>query len=344
MKQIFSFLFFVILIGGGIAAYLLLSSGTAFNEKSKFFIIEEGQTDKASVTEMLQKKEIINQGLLFSTLGSAIGVWEKIKPGKYEVKKGDNLLSIARMLKNGKQAQINLVINKLRTKEDFAKLVSKSFAIDSISVMSYLNNNDSLKQFDVDTNTVFSIIIPDTYTFYWNTSLQRILQRLNDTKNNFWSRNDRKNKAAEIGFSPTEIYTLASIIEEETNYDTDRSKIASVYINRIAKGMPLQACPTIKFAMKDFTITRIYEKYLFHPSAYNTYRNKGLPPGPICTPNPKGIDLVLNAPKTDYLFFVAKANFDGYHHFSNNFAEHDRYAKEYQKQLDIYMAKKQQTQ
>ena len=105
--------------------------------------------------------------------------------------------------------------------------------------------------------------------------------------------------------------------------------------------MPLQACPTIKFAMKDFSLTRIYEKYLFNPSPYNTYRRKGLPPGPICTPSPKTIDIVLDAPKTDYLFFVAKSDFSGYHHFSSNFAEHNQYAKEYQKALDEYMARKQ---
>ena len=105
--------------------------------------------------------------------------------------------------------------------------------------------------------------------------------------------------------------------------------------------MPLQACPTIKYAMKDFTLTRIYEKYLLNPSPYNTYRHKGLPPGPICTPMPKTIDIILDAPKTNYLFFVAKSDFSGYHHFSSNFTEHNTYAKEYQKALDIYMAEKQ---
>jgi UPF0755 protein len=208
--------------------------------------------------------------------------------------------------------------------------------------MNFLNSNDSLKPFNVDTSTVFTAIIPDTYTFYWSTPLQKIFQKLTDASNSFWNKNNHKQKAADIGFSPTQVYILASIVEEETNDDGDRSKIASVYINRINKNMALQACPTIKYAMKDFSLTRIYEKYLFNPSPYNTYRNKGLPPGPICTPNPKCIDIVLNAPKTDYLFFVAKADMSGFHHFSSTYAEHDKYAKEYQKALDDYMAKKKQ--
>ena len=170
--------------------------------------------------------------------------------------------------------------------------------------------------------------------------MSQILSKLKKAQIRFWEQENRIQKAAEKGMSQNQIYTLASIVEEETNFDSDKSLIASVYQNRLKQQMPLQACPTIKFAMQDFTITRIYEKYLTNASPYNTYRVKGLPPGPICTPAPKTIDLVLDAPKTDYIYFVAKADFSGYHHFSNNYAEHDRYAKEYQKKLDEYQAKK----
>ena len=170
--------------------------------------------------------------------------------------------------------------------------------------------------------------------------MTQILSKLQKAQIYFWSQNNRIQKAASKGMSQNQIYTLASIVEEETNFDSDKSLIASVYQNRLNKQMPLQACPTIKYAMQDFTITRIYEKYLSNASPYNTYRIKGLPPGPICTPAGKTIDLVLDAPKTDYIYFVAKADFSGYHHFSNNYAEHDRYAKEYQKKLDAYQAKK----
>ena len=342
MKRIATLIFIIIIIAGGTIIYLALGSGTAFDEKTKYFIIEEGKTDKASVLETLENKNIITHTTVFSLIASQLKVWDKIKPGKYEVKKDETLLNIVRMLKNNHQAQINLVINKLRLKEDLAKLISKSFANDSVTVMNFLNSPDSVKQYNVNPDNVFTMIIPDTYTFYWNTPLRKIFNKLFDANVSYWSKNDRIKKANEMGFTPVDAYILASIVEEETNKDDDRYKIASVYINRLNKKMALQACPTIKFAMKDFTLTRIYDKYLTNPSPYNTYRNKGLPPGPICTPSPKTIDIVLNAPTTDYLFFVAKSDFSGYHHFSTNFAEHNQYAKEYQKALDIYMAKKQQ--
>ena len=299
--------------------WLIFSSGTAFPGKTQSFIIEEGKTDQAAVQNVLEKNQILSHPTLFRFLFGTVASWQKIKPGKYDVKHAQSIWSIARMLKNGQLAQSKLVINKLRTKEDLAKLISKNFQPDSVAVMQFLQSNDSLQKYGVDTSTVFTLIIPDTYSFYWNTSLTKIFTKLAEVQ---------------------KIMILASIVEEETNYDADKYKIASVYLNRLQKSMALQACPTIKFAMKDFTLTRIYEKYLQNPSPYNTYRLKGLPPGPICTPSPKTIDIVLDAPATDYLFFVAKSDFSGFHHFSSNFAEHSQYAKEYQKALDIYMARK----
>ena len=340
MSRFLSLTILIIVLVGGIFAWMVFGAGTGFSEKTRYFIVAEGKTDKASVLAAMQENDILSNKTALSIVGSRAGIWGKIRPGKYEVKKGQSVWSIARMLKNGKLAEIKLVINKLRLKEDLAKLISKNLAPDSAAVMQYLNSNDSLQQFGVDTSTVFTLIIPDTYTYYWNTTITKVLRKLSGAKAAFWQHNSRRAKAENLGLSIDEVYTLASIVEEETNYDSDKSKIASVYINRLNTSMPLQACPTIKYAMKDFTLTRIYEKYLFNPSPYNTYRKKGLPPGPICTPSPKTIDLILNSPKTDYLFFVAKSDFSGYHHFSSDYKEHDRYAKEYQKALDAYMARK----
>jgi UPF0755 protein len=343
IKFFAAFLLIIVLIGG-IFTWMVFGSGTGFSEKTQTFIVAEDQTDKASVLEAMKKNAIISNNTLFSFLASRMGVWTKLRAGKYEVRKGQSLWSIARMLKNGRLAEIKFVINKVRTKEDIAKLISRSFAPDSVSVIKYLTSNDSLKKFGVDTNTALTLIIPDTYVFYWNTSLTNIFRKLSDAKNAFWQKNQRLEKTQRMQFTPQEVYILASIVEEETNYSSDKYKIASVYINRLKRSMPLQACPTIKYAMKNFALTRIYEKYLVNPSPYNTYRRKGLPPGPICTPSPRTIDIILDAPKTDYLFFVAKSDFSGYHHFSINFTEHSQYAKEYQKALDLYMARKQQNQ
>jgi UPF0755 protein len=170
--------------------------------------------------------------------------------------------------------------------------------------------------------------------------MNKLLQKMKTEESLFWSKNNRLARAASIGLTKNEVYTLASIVEEETNFDSDKTIIASVYQNRLKQKMPLQACPTIKYAMQDFTLTRIYEKYLTNPSPYNTYKKAGLPPGPICTPAPKTIDLVLNAPSTNYFYFVAKADFSGYHHFSASYEEHNKFAKEYQLKLDEYQAKK----
>lgn len=330
----------IILLVSGVSTWLVFGSNTSFSEAQRYFIVEPGKTNKAAILATLKDNGIVSQTLGLSILGTISTVWPKIKPGKYEVKKGQSAFSIARMLRNGKQAELKLVINKLRTKADLAKLIGKQFNTDSIKVMQFLQSNDSLQQLGTDTIQLFTTIIPDTYIFYWNTPLIKILKKLKNNSDLFWQKSNRLSKATAKGLSRNEAYTLASIVEEETNSDTDKYKIASVYLNRLEKGMPLQACPTIKYAMQDFTITRIYEKYLTNPSPYNTYRKKGLPPGPICTPSPKTIDIVLEAPETDYLFFVAKSDFSGYHHFSNNYATHDKYAKEYQKQLDIYMANK----
>jgi UPF0755 protein len=329
-------------LAGLLGGYFLLRPATIFQNSSRYLLIEPGKTDAHAVCQALEDQGILRNSTLFSWTGSGIGLWSKIKPGRYEIRRGYSLLRIARLLKNGRQATVNLVITGIRTKENFARLVAKNFAMDSASVMRFLNSPDSLKPYNVDTSTVFTMILPDTYNFYWNTSLSRIFQRLAEGHHEFWQKNDRMAKAEKIGLSPEQVYTLASIVEEETNYDSDKYKIASVYLNRLHKNMPLQACPTIKYAMHDFTLTRIYDKYLSNPSPYNTYRHKGLPPGPICIPSKKTIDIVLNAPVTDYLFFVAKSDFSGYHHFSSDYKEHSKYAKEYQKALDVYMARKQQ--
>lgn len=342
MKRIGAWLLGFLLLSAITLCWLFLFPATTFTGKSAYFIIPEDQTGKVPVLDIMKNRGIISSTSTFSLTGSVFGVWNRIRPGKYEVKKGATMASIARMLKNGRLATVRLVINRIRTKEDLAHLIGKNFAADSASVMAYISDNDSLKGFGVDTSTLFTMLIPDTYSFYWNTPLSRIFRKLADTRVQFWRNKGRAEKAQSIGLTQDQVYILASIVDEETNYESDKLKIASVYENRLIAGMPLQACPTIKYAMKNFTLTRIYEKYLFNPSPYNTYRHKGLPPGPICTPSPRTIDLVLNAPKTDYLFFVAKSDFSGYHHFSSSFAEHSQYAREYQKALDEYMARKQQ--
>jgi UPF0755 protein len=244
-----------------------------------------------------------------------------------------SLLQIARMLRNGRQVPVNLVITKLRTKENLAALVGKKFETDSAAFDSFLGNNDSLKAFGLDTNTVMTAVFPNTYTYLWTTKPSGIFKKLFAEYKKVWN-DERVRKAESQGLNPTTAYILASIIEEETTYDPDKGLMASVYINRLAKNINLGADPTVKFALRNFALKRIYEKHLAVESPYNTYRNKGLPPGPICTPSLKTLDDVLNAPKTDYLFFVAKKDFSQGHVFTSNYREHLKYAREYRQALD----------
>ena len=264
---------------------------------------------------------------------------KNVKAGKYEISDGMSVVNLVRMLRSGRQSPVNLVITKLRTKEDLAKKIADNFETDSFHVITFLDNNDSVLQFDVDTNNVMTIVIPNTYKYTWNTPVQKVLKKLYNEEQKFWN-DERKKKAERLHFTPKEIYTIASIVEEETTREEDKGKIASVYINRLRKGMKLAADPTIKFAMKDFGLKRIYYKYLGYPSPYNTYLHPGLPPGPINTPSIKTIDAVLNAPETDYLFFVARLNSGGLSDFASTFREHSIYAKAYRDALDSAIKEK----
>jgi UPF0755 protein len=335
MKKLLSILLSVIVF---YIFFIVFVKSTSFKGEQVYF--EYKNEGLSQLADSLVAKKIIYEKMSFLLFAKALKVEDKIKPGKFLIKRKTSVLDVIRMLRNNRQATVKLILNKVRTKGEFAKLIATAFDKDSATVLTFLNSNDSLKAFDTDTTQLFTLLIPNTYEFYWSSSMAKILGKLKKEQMYFWSQNNRIQKAASIGMRLDQVYTLASIVEEETNFDSDKSLIASVYQNRLKKQMPLQACPTIKYAMQDFTITRIYEKYLTNASPYNTYRVKGLPPGPICTPAAKTIDLVLDAPKTDYIYFVAKADFSGYHHFSNNYAEHDRYAKEYQKKLDEYQAKK----
>ncbi len=342
MKKLMLSLFFILLLAVSIAAYVVYGSATSFSENSKIVLVEEEFIEKETLSNLLKERGIISNAFAFEKLGNQFKIWDKIKPGKFKISRGESLLNIVRMFKNNKQAEINLIINKIRLPEDLAKLIGKSFSTDSATTLTMLRNTDFLAKINADTNTLLCKIIPNTYSFYWSTPVEKIVEKLSEESKKFWSENDRVGKAKNLGLTPLQACTIASIVEEETNKDDEKGNIASVYINRLKKGMYLGADPTIKFALKDFTLRRILFGHLNVASPYNTYRNKGLPPGPICTPSIKTLDAVLNAPQTDYIFFVAKADFSGHHHFSSNYAEHNEYAKQYQKALTAYLARKKQ--
>jgi len=339
MKRIVRLVLIVLLVITGWFAWKFFGPATAFDGKNYYLLIRTGGTYQ-DVMDSLAKNNVLNNPTIFDIVANRLDYPQKVKAGRYDIKKGMSVLNIVRMLKNGHQDPVNLVITKLRTKEDLAAMVGKKFECDSASFISFLNNADSLKRFKLDSNTVMSAVFPNTYTYFWNTTPSKIFSKLYSNYESFWT-TERLAKAGAHHLDRQSAYTLASIVEEETTKKDDKSKIASVYLNRIEKGMRLSADPTVKFALRDFGLKRIYEKHLAVESPYNTYKIMGLPPGPICTPSAQTIDAVINAPKTNYLYFVAKASLDGYSNFADSYPEHLKFAKEYQQALDKLMQQKQ---
>jgi UPF0755 protein len=310
---------------------------TVSTAEGEFFYIKTGSTYNDVKKDLVEKKYI--PGATWFDMASNMLRYKTVKPGRYKLEKGMGLFQLIRMLRSGDQSPQNFVITKNRTKESLAGKVGKFFECDSLQMIRFLNNPDSLKPFGLDTNTMMAVAMPLTYTINWNITPGKIFRQWYMAYENFWNR-ERKEKADNLKLSPIEVITLASIVEEETNKKTDKPNIASVYLNRIQKGMPLQADPTVKFALKDFGLKRILNAHLQTPSLYNTYINKGLPPGPICTPSEETIDAVLDSPKTDYLYFVASSNFDGTHIFTTNYNDHLKYARLYQRELTTQMKKR----
>ncbi|MEO6584524.1 MAG: endolytic transglycosylase MltG [Ferruginibacter sp.] len=335
MKKIVVVAAVVILVGVIYAAWQLF--GPTINADEKYFYIKTGST-YTEVKKSLQEKKIIASPFFFDKVAGKAG-YKAIRPGRYELKEGSNLISLVRMLKGGRQSPVKLVINKLRTKEDFAAKIGANFEADSAAVMTFMLSKDSLTAYGLDSNTSLTTVIPDTYLITWNGGFKKIFTRLQSEHDKFWN-NERMQKASRLQMSPQKIYTIASIVEEETNKKEDKPLIASVYINRLRKGMRLEADPTVKYAMRNFGLKRILRGHLQYPSPYNTYQNMGLPPGPISTATGATIDAVLEAPVTDYIFFVAKPDFKGYSNFAATYVQHMIYAKAYQKALDSLIISK----
>lgn len=342
MRRILLVVLVLALLVAGYFAWVFFGPATGFKTDVKYLYISSENANKATVLQLLEKDSMVDHPDAFSWLAGRMDYWKTIKPGKYKIAKGDNLMGIVRRLRNGQQEPVNIVILKFRTREALAGAVGKKLEFDSTGFISFMNNRDSIAEYGVDTNTVMTMIFPDTYTYFWNTTPRKVFNKFNEAYKAVWT-DERKKKATDHGLTPTQAYILASIIEEETNNVTDKPLMASVYLNRMKTNMRLGADPTVKFALRDFELKRIYEKHLAVESPYNTYRVYGLPPGPICTPTLQTLDAVLNAPATDYLYFVAKSDFSGSHVFTSSYDEHLKYAKEYQQALNAQAEKRKAT-
>jgi UPF0755 protein len=278
------------------------------------------------VFNLLEKDTVLRSPTVFNWMAKRLDYAGNVRAGRYEIKKDMSMLSIIRMLHNGRQSPVKIVITKFRTPEGFAGAVGKKLECDSAAIAAFIHNNDSLREFGVDSSTFLTIVMPNTYTYFWNIPPSAIFRKMYAFYKGWWT--PARTAAAQArGLTPASATILASIVEEETNIPSDKGKIASVYLNRLSKGMRLDADPTVKYAMRDFDLKEIFYVYLKTESPYNTYIHTGLPPGPICTPSEATLQAVLASPSTDYLYFAAKPDFSGYSNFAATFKEHEAYAK-----------------
>lgn len=312
----FSFYFYQVFFAPNVgkditARHVYIYTGTTFSELREQFI----------------REKVIDEVISFSFVSKLMGYQENVKAGKYVVERGMTNIDLIRRLRNGSQTSLKVTFNNVRLKKDLADKLCGKLECRSDSFLTLLNNNRFLSEYGFDSLTVPGMFIPNTYDFFWNTDGKALFERMKKEYDAFWT-DERLKKAAALELTPMQVSILASIVEEEQKRLVDeRPLIARVYINRLKLNRPLQADPTIKFALNDFSLKRVED--LSVESPYNTYKYAGLPPGPICIPSINAIDAVLNAPHHDYLYFCARIDGSGFHDFSETFAAHKLKAIQY---------------
>lgn len=324
----------VLIAVAGFFAWKFMGSAVKIKDMDKPYLFIKTGSTPGDVKKELLANEFLKTTTWYDMVAKILK-YKTVRPGRYKLKEGMSLVDLVRMLRSGDQSLVNFTITKIRTKETLASRIGKLFETDSLQMINFLNSPDSLKRFDLDTNTAMVMALPLTYPIKWNTTPSGIFEQFEAAYKNFWT-DQRQSQAQNLGLTPAKVSTLASIIDEETNAAKDRPLIASVYLNRIRTGMPLQADPTIKFALRSFGLKRVWRSHIDSAasSPYSTYEYKGLPPGPICTPQLETMDAVLTSPKTEYFYFVASPALDGSSTFATNLTDHNKFAREYQKELN----------
>jgi UPF0755 protein len=256
------------------------------------------------------------------------------EPGHYVLPAQIGDRDLIETFKYGRQTPVRITWNNfVKTREELAGKVTTHLLLDSVTLLQYLEDDEFLKPYGLNKETSRCLFIPNTYEVYWNITVEQLFDRMQREYNRFWNE-ERRAKADSIGLTPVEVAIVASIVEGESHNKRELPLIASLYLNRVHKNMPLQSCPTIKYALGDFKLKRILYSHLNVDSPYNTYKNPGLPPGPIRCPSPETIDIVLNAPKTDYLFVCASPELNKTHIFSSSYRSHAAAAQQYRHTMD----------
>lgn len=321
----------LVLVSLGSIYYCLFSSISGDGKTHHIYIDNDDNID--SVYTKLAEVSNGHGMASFKLLAGISSYKNNIRSGCYEISEDNGALNVFRKMKNGLQSPIKLVIPSVRTVEKLAATIAKKIMPDSAAIVRALKDQSVCRKYGYTTETIMCMFIPNTYDIYWNTSVENLLERMDEESKKFWNE-ERTHKAEAMELDKNQVITLASIVDEETSNDAEKPIIAGMYYNRLKADMPLQADPTIKFALKRFELKRIYHNMLQTDSPYNTYKNTGLPPGPIRIPSVKGIDAVLNHVKHDFIYMCAKEDFSGTHNFAVTYDEHLNNARKYTEALN----------
>lgn len=305
-----------VLVGASEKQELLIPTGANFEQ----------------VVQLLQWKKWLQHQRSFEWVAGRMNYTRNIKPGRYMLAPDMSNVELVQKLRAGRQDPVKVVFHQIRTLPQLAGVVAQYLETDSVQLIQAFQNDSIATQYGLNRHTFASIFIPNTYELYWNTSATQFVSRMHAENNRFWT-SRRTDRAREIGLTPVEVSILASIVEEETLKVDEMPKVAGLYLNRLRKGMLLQADPTVKFALGNFAIRRVLNADLKTDSPYNTYRYAGLPPGPIRLPSVVALDAVLNAASHHYLYMCAKEDFSGYHNFAVQLAQHQQNARRYRQAL-----------
>lgn len=331
--KVFAVVFAISFVCFSFYAYqIFFTPNLQFKKGDTYLFIPEGANFQ-TVSDSLKKNEIVIDYLSFAFISRLLGYQEAVKPGMYRISANMSNLNAVRMLKRGRQEPAKLVFNTIRLKQDLAEKLDNQLSLSKEDILKLLSDSKFVSQYGFDTTTIITMFIPNTYEVYWDIKGKELFDRMKKEYDIFWNA-ERKSQAKSLGFTPVEITILASIVEAETNKQDERSIISGVYINRLRQGMPLQADPTVKFAVGDFTIKRIYDGHLAIDSPYNTYKYTGLPPGPINLPSTKCIDAVLNTANHKYVYFCASDDLTGHHNFAETYEQHQLNAEKYRRALN----------
>ncbi|WP_158828283.1 endolytic transglycosylase MltG [Mucilaginibacter lacusdianchii] len=334
LKKFIIALVAIIILALGITGvlYYLRYFGPNVTDKQEYLYIHTDAT-YADVYATIRHDGMVKDTTTFNWAAHNMNYVNRVKPGKYKLKSGMSNRALINMLKSGTQEPVELKFHNLRLKSQFAAFVSKQLEPDSVVIIGLLDSSKFVEQYGFNTENVYAMFIPNTYQMYWNTTGVKFINRMHDEYTKFWNA-DRKQKASALNLTPIQISILASIVDAEALHDDEMPMIAGLYLNRLKRGIKLEADPTVIYATGDFTIKRVLRKYLSTPSPYNTYQVTGLPPGPIMMPSVNAIDAVLNPKSHNYIYMCAKEDFSGYHNFASNVAEHQANARRFQQALD----------